>query len=194
MIPIKPYWFAKILNGEKGIEVRKNKALAKAIQKLIDAQGYALILGYCTKEEPHIKECDHFRYVGKGEIANEGYYLNGKVVARFHCDKVEEIIFGTTMFNGLGFFTGDLHDFDLYAQSCLKKEEMRNYLKVKANGFSGYAIHISQLEIFDKPKELSEFKANQKTTLLLGEKIVYKGSLNRPLTKAPQNFVYVEVE
>ena len=36
MISIKPKWCAKIMNGEKTIEVRKNKALANAIQKLID--------------------------------------------------------------------------------------------------------------------------------------------------------------
>ena len=32
MISIKPKWCAKIMNGEKTIEVRKNKALANAIQ------------------------------------------------------------------------------------------------------------------------------------------------------------------
>ena len=36
MISIKPKWCAKIMNGEKTIEVRKSKVLANAIQKLID--------------------------------------------------------------------------------------------------------------------------------------------------------------
>ena len=39
MISIKPKWCAKIMNGEKTIEVMKNKALANAIQKLIDQNG-----------------------------------------------------------------------------------------------------------------------------------------------------------
>ena len=34
MISIKPKWCAKIMNGEKTIEVRKSKVLANAIQKL----------------------------------------------------------------------------------------------------------------------------------------------------------------
>ena len=50
MISIKPKWCAKIMNGEKTIEVRKNKALATAIQKLIDENGYAEIYVYCSKD------------------------------------------------------------------------------------------------------------------------------------------------
>ena len=51
MISIKPKWCAKIMNGEKTIEVRKNKALANAIQKLIDENEYADIYVYCTKDK-----------------------------------------------------------------------------------------------------------------------------------------------
>lgn len=56
-----------------------------------------------------------------------------------------------------------------------------------------YCIHISDLEIFDKPKELSEFsvrcpKADVKFDGVKGKMLAYK-----QLTKAPQNFVYIEV-
>ena len=54
LICIKPKWCAKILNGEKTIEVRKNKALANAIQKLIDEYGYAEFYVYCTKGKPNL--------------------------------------------------------------------------------------------------------------------------------------------
>ena len=51
MISIKPKWCAKIMNGEKTIEVRKNKALANAIQKLIDENGYADKLSEFKRKE-----------------------------------------------------------------------------------------------------------------------------------------------
>lgn len=61
------------------------------------------------------------------------------------------------------------------------------------SGLAFNAIHISRLEIFDKPKELSEFK---KCELLWNcephDCDCCRHSL--PLTKAPQSYMYVEVE
>ena len=52
MIAIKPKWCAKIMNGDKTIEVRKNKALATAIQKLIDMPRFMCIAR--KKEKCHL--------------------------------------------------------------------------------------------------------------------------------------------
>lgn len=185
IISIKPKWCAKIMNGEKTIEVRKNKALANAIQKLIDRYGYADIYVYCTKEESLIYTDG---YDGKGDYVNYKYYADykgmeddicsGKVVFKFRCYKVEEI----GMWNYSEYGTRTLCEKHLCIKSCLDPWELKDYIKDKL----GYAIHIRDLEMFDEPKELSEFRHRKQ--------FMPSGYMIDPLTKAPQNFCYVEVE
>lgn len=114
----------------------------------------------------------------------------GKVGLCFECDKVEEIRPSTT-----DNFTKD---------SCLTIQELENYLW--SNILFGYAIHITNLEIFDKPKELKEFykvgyKEEWHNLLECAEK--YKGVFGGKdfdqidhkyrLTRAPQSWCYVEI-
>lgn len=168
MISIKPRWCAPIMNGRKTIEVRKNKALANAIQKLIDENGYADIYVYCTKDKSLIYTDGTD---GKGDYVDYKYYDSykgneddigsGKVVFKFRCREVKEIPWQ----NGLHEL--DQQSFsDFLDKCCLCYLDFKSYLNLK----NGYAIHISDLEIFDEPKELSEFKRKE----------------------APQNFCYVE--
>ena len=56
-----------------------------------------------------------------------------------------------------------------------------------------YAIHISKLEIFDRPKELSEFVKCDNNHIRIGNCFIGFGGIPR-LTKAPQNYCYVEGE
>lgn len=190
MISIKPKWCAKIMNGEKTIEVRKNKALANAIQNLIDENGYADIYVYCSKGKTLQKQCSK---IVNGKMIdvhwntdkNEGGFggFNGKVLFKFSCYKVEEIKNNLAM----RFFTESANEKELSEKSCLNGDKLFWYLapqelKVKC---CGYAIYISNLEIFDKPKELSEFYNIVPSKLPLTREIKY-------LTKAPLNFCYVE--
>ena len=193
LIAIKPKWCAAIMNGEKTIEVRKNKALATAIQKLIDKYGHADIYVYCTKDKKgYLTE-----YCGKE--TNEHLYwsfdlgkangLNGKVVFKFRCYKVEEIELNKNHFVNEQYSTDELDYEELLEQSCLTYKELDDYLQCEI----GYAIHISDLEIFDKPKELSEFKSYKK--FVSYDYTYTKKYIDwelRPLTKAPQNFCYIE--
>ena len=181
LMSIRPEWVAKILNGEKTIEIRKRFPS--------DYVGWVYI--YCTKDNELLCQIDNeWNTIKVVRGAKLKSIYNGKVVARFWCDKVEQIIFGTTLYNDLGFFTCDLHDFDLYKQSCLTKKEMQNYLKIKPNGLSGYAIHITNLEIFDKPKEISEFVPYNI------KKNHYKPfpTCDFRLTRAPQSWQFIEVD
>lgn len=84
----------------------------------------------------------------KYEYLYHGNKADGRVVARFWCDEVRPNTW-TNCLQG----------------SCLSYEQIKQYTKGK--DFVG--VHISQLEIFDKPKELSGFN----------------------LKKAPQNYCYV---
>ena len=194
LIPIKPYWFYLIAKGDKTVEVRTSEALANAIQKLIDEYGHAIIYFYISKNGGYLYPTYDSAGEGSATITFiDGYIynskkllhridcVNGKVVARFYCDKVEEIKFD---------------DKEVQRQACLTEDELFDYLFINEpyheDMHKGYAIHISQLEIFDRPRELDEFRrwfkvfdeANENTNVLP----------DYPITRAPQNMVYIEVE
>ena len=94
-------WCALMMNKKKKIEVRKGTALYKAIQKLIDEYGYADIYVYCTKGKPNLwlpYEYDCFEldeasqpYLSDEPILDIDTKMNGKVIFKFRCYKVEEI-------------------------------------------------------------------------------------------------------
>lgn len=180
LLSIRPEWVAKILNGEKTIEIRKKFTK--------DYVGWVYI--YVSKNGNAIKDGLVYDDKGKG-LVNKNLFpyakgcpehnrlLNGKVVARFWCDKVEEI---TWRFNG----DEDIYSNDedtLLEKSCLSHYELHNYLQRRL----GYAIHISKLEVFDKPKELNSFHRE----FICGKE---KESWIQIITKAPQNYCYVEGE
>ena len=159
LLSIRPEWVEKILNGEKTIEVRKRFPK--------DYVGWVYI--YCTKGEQELNYHSSTQIIlGKTDLTSYG--LNGKVVARFWCDNVEEI-----SAKNIESFTRD---------SCLTVKQIEDYLW--KNICNGYAIHISKLEIFDRPKYLNEYYK----TYIETEKGIYY----QVLTKAPQNYCYIEGE
>lgn len=166
LISIKPKWCALMMNGKKKIEVRKGTALYKAIKKLIDEYGYADIYVYCTKGKDLLYKCinggyDYDNWKVLENRDSDNYILNGKVIFKFRCYKVEEIR------PNIDLSIMDSHSKELIRCANLSLFEGCEYLKWN----TGYAIHISDLEIFDKPKNLSEF----------GVKC------------SPQSFAYIEV-
>ena len=198
MKKIKSNTCANIMNLIQSILVIKDKREASAIQKLIDEYGYAEIYGYCSKSNKYHwylqERYDHstdetlghstpyYTYVKVSKIMTPR--LDGKVLFKFRCYKVEEI----GMWNYSEYGTPTLMENSLCIYSCLNFLELRDYIKDKP----AYAIHISNLEIFDEPKELGEFKIPCDFKCPeLGCCYCHK---NTKLTKAPQNFCYVEVE
>ena len=154
LLSIRPEWVAKILNGEKTIEVRKRFPK--------EYVGWVYI--YCTKDSKNIL-CHYYDghwFTTKDKNNNWKMYMNGKVVARFYCDNIEEIT--TEKWS-------PSKEQDLLKESCLTENQLFDYCNLES-GKPFYAIHISKLEIFDKPKELSEFG----------------------IAKAPQNLCYIEGE
>ena len=67
----------------------------------------------------------------------------GKVIGEFVCDEIE-ILRRNTIFNAPA----------LYSQSCLTRKEYFDYIGNK----TAYIWHISDLVIYDKPKELDYFR------------------------------------
>lgn len=129
LISIRPEWVEKIASGEKTIEVRKSAP------KEVPFKAYI----YCTKGNAQSR-C-------------------GKVIGEFICNKVDEYRFheGLIKFNSMGLPLGTYGSYliftDEYKSMCLSYDDVKNYGK----GNRLYGWHMSDLKIYDKPKELSEF-------------------------------------
>lgn len=172
MISIKSQWVEKILNGEKTIEIRKTMPKCELPCKvyIYCTNGYML---YDIRNENYLKverKCtlDYARKSNK-YLSGTPPMLNRKVVAEFTLNKVEKIKFDCpcsfSSFN-MGFgFTENRYNIDV-TKTCLTESQLYDYLgePFEIQGeyhqtfeFSGYAWHIDNLKIYDKPKELSEF-------------------------------------
>ncbi len=168
---------------------------------------------YCDKGNRLVLDIDRTIAIDNEHYAYGDKDLNGKVVARFWCDKVEEIgckprelfsndyyyLGNTAPIIDLRFAVGDT----LCNNSCLTQDEIHSYLK----GKKGYAIHFNIFEIFYKPKELDEFyrvgfnKALEDAEKEIEELIeqhkphpisFYSVQKQYEITKAPTNYCYVE--
>lgn len=148
LISIKPKWVAKILNGEKTIEVRKTAPKCELP---------ITVYVYCTKDKNNTAVNMQMFFDGKDFIRN------GKVVAKFTLRKVEEIKYLLTY--GYVPMSTRYSDEPFWKRTCLTYKEILGYGK----GKTCYGWHISDLEIFDEPKELGEFG----------------------LAKAPQSWAYI---
>lgn len=167
MISIRPKWCEKICSGEKTIEVRKTRPKLQPPFKCYI---------YCTMDHPYIS-------VSCGELDKLNYRTNtvgrcnGKVIGEFICDR----IYGLAPLN----HAPD----DVEQQACLTREEIVRYLKG-----TGYGWQISDLKIYDTPKELSKFSRPFENCI---DKVCdefgcasceYGGHIKRP----PQSWCYVE--
>ena len=110
---------------------------------------------------------------------------SGKVIGEFICDKVDEII---PDYNPVTkkFYYGYVIDI---TPTCLSEKEIQNYGGNKPL----YFWHISDLKIYDEPKELSEFKTGCKGCK---ERDTYHCKFycygERPITRPPQSWQYVK--
>lgn len=132
---VKPYWLYLILTGKKTVEIGKSCPQAKDWNKVVEV--------YCSKD------MRSFNRIPEEDKEWMRKYL-GKVIGEFICDKVEK--FEEQIEEG-GLYYTLRNDFNEATQ--LDNWELHDYGKGKPI----YAWHISQLKIYDKPKELSEFFA-----------------------------------
>lgn len=166
LISIQPKWVAKIANGEKTIEVRKTAPKCEVPFKCYI---------YCTKN----RDNEIYKRYKVGDIKS------GKVIGEFICDKV--FLLHPYTYDGgnadrerrklIQTFEGSSKENEILAATCLTQDEMFDYIGA---GNYGYGWHISDLKIYDKPKELSEFFTT------MGKRPSYM--VERP----PQSWQYVE--
>lgn len=172
LISIRPKWAERIASGQKTIEVRRSAP------KEIPFKCYI----YETKGQ----------YVKFTHGAHTKYgYGRGKVIGEFICDKVYPI-----KNRGSSFSVADEEQSvtnEIARQSCLYYDDMVSYFGNK----DGFGWHISDLKIYDKPKELSEFykPCSQSKNLdcdWLRNHNVCSCSEKKSITRPPQSWQYIE--
>lgn len=163
---------------------------------------------YCTKAKPLMEKSDDTcneigmssRYIIGNDRLEIVKPLNGKIVCE--CEvKTEEIEDKVSYFDSWfneGHHTKTLSNKELEKLSCLSYQDLIKYLgDGEPNEVIGYALHISNLKIFDKPLELKdtytreciwdkcsrcEYGKNGKINCC---------TIDIPLSKAPQNMMWV---
>lgn len=124
-------------------------------------------------------------YCTQSGVALGAWGKYGKVIGEFTCDRI--------------YWLAPLNNApdDVEQQACLTREEIVRYLKGV-----GYGWHISDLKIYDKPKELRSFWKADKCPYATESGCTYKyhcfraGQTQRcgeTLTRPPQSWCYVEV-
>lgn len=172
LISIQPKWCELIASGEKTVEVRKTRPKLKPPFK---------VYIYCTKNKDKKIDswlnlyCDSREVTTDIKLEEPCYQLNGKIIGEFTCQQIHET----------RWFLSPDHPswqdrFD--EESCLTDRELYEYSK----GGTFYGWNISELVIYDEPKELSEFRKPEMPTGLRYE--------NDSIKKPPQSWCYVEEE
>lgn len=165
MLSIQPKWCELIASGEKTVEVRRT-------EPKIDVPFKCYI--YCTKGDwltsvnGKVQKPNNMVIDLSGDSKIED--LNGKVIGEFMCDKVVQ--FENNCYTPAFEETADL--------SCVGYKGLYDYLG--ANEY-GYGWHITDLVIYDKPKDLNDFG-----------RWIYNGDwhiFNRK-RKPPQSWCYCE--
>ena len=185
LISIQPKWCEFIALGKKTVEVRKTKPKLETPFKCYI---------YCTKAKEHfsigggiyatsdtlyrlptgeIKFGDGFELMGdwSGQY-DESNFLNGKIIGEFVCDTfITDKTFG--------------HDALIRAAACMSDADAAAYC---TNNIM-YAWHISDLVIYDKPKELSGFRSYNVKAYI--DENGYPMPTHE-ITRPPQSWCYIE--
>ena len=206
LISIQPKWCELIASGKKTVEVRKTKPKLETPFK---------VYIYCTKSKNEFLQsrnnmffyCEYEDFIG-GHGTGTYQRLNGKVIGEFVCDDITKILN-----RGSEFIAEDRSYCELQTMargSCLDFVDMKKYF----GNNDGYGWHISDLVIYDKPKELGEFVVegdclngdckkckwfdsgndyNVEADCLLPYDFHFKKAV-KPLFRPPQSWCYVESE
>lgn len=128
-------------------------------------------------------------YCTQSGVALGAWGKHGKVIGEFTCDRIDRLAPANEPY---GIY--DIDD-DYVLQTCLENGALWDY----GHGTSLYGWHISDLKIYDRPKELTEFhtwkkckscsKSGYESTACIYDK---NCMVPVAITKAPQSWCYVE--
>ena len=186
LISIRPKWCELIASGKKTLEIRKTRPKLETPFKCYiyctkPSKKYQTICGcmVLNSDELYRHPRDGIKYGDSielmaldGDEYGSDNFLNGKVIGEFMCDEIEEFAADYRM---------DTEQTERISElSCIKMSELMEY------GYYSdclFAWHISELKIYDKPRDLSEFTRIQATRF---------GMRPDKLKRAPQSWCYVE--
>lgn len=137
LLSLKPKYCELIASGKKTIEVRKTKPKLEPPFKCYI---------YCTISNNRLIKSDISTTIGY--IAKN----SGKVIGEFVCDSIDTYD-DDTVFSFSNENYCSWNDFNLN-RACIHPQDFEDY----ANGKWLYGWHISDLKIYDTPKELGEFE------------------------------------
>ena len=168
MLSIRPEWCEKIASGRKTVEVRKTRPRSETPFKCYI---------YCTNGSPYLNRHNGNLYLeAKDTLGGKwpGLYerLSGRVIGEFVCDRIERFDVPYPAYQ-------KKLDKRILEQSCLTYYQLHRY----AYHDDLYGWHISNLKIYDKPKELSEFTGLRNTRF---------GAAPYDIKRPPQSWRYVE--
>ena len=172
LISINPKWCELIASGKKTVEVRKTKPKLEMPFK---------VYIYCTQNTPY-NPVIPMRYEKEGGNIYTGgkryaEFLTSKVIGEFVCNRLTYIEAGYDT-------NGNKHLYNtafIEHRMCIPDNDLHEYLYKDRDHCGGWAWHISDLVIYDKPKELSEFSKHG------FDKFV-------PWKRPPQSWGYCEVQ
>ena len=137
LISIQPKWCELIASGKKMVEARKTKPKLETPFKvyIYETQG--------RTETPFVDEDGHEIFKGRGQVIGE-----------FVCNAIEEVY--------------QCNSGWVQSYACLSRDEFFDYLGIPRRTHleydkKAYGWLISDLVIYDKPKELREFKPYNRT-------------------------------
>ena len=136
LLSIRPEWCKFIWTGMKTVEVRKTRPTLETPFK-------AYI--YCT---------GHDGWVMKSPKAGV-QKMDSRVIGGFTCDKIDRLVHVGTMMD-INILTSDgwyKPAGELLQAACLTEETAKKYLQ----GHNGYGWHISDLKIYNQPKDIMCF-------------------------------------
>lgn len=200
LISIRPQWCEKIASGKKTIEVRKSAP------KEVPFKAYI----YATRPKKFYKcgavsTSDELLWLANGKVemgdgfkfwadGDEYQCLNGRIIGEFICDKVTQ--YNCDKMYSEYFLAGYVGAYMPLKEMCLTQKDLNDYGK----GKTLYGWHISDLKIYDKPKELSEFR---KSGFMTEEEWLFNLYPNThchydawakkfEITRLPQSYMFVE--
>ena len=157
LISIRPEWADKILTGEKTMEVRKTRPrLETPFKCYIYATKCRDKIGWLRMRPGH------------------GWQrIDGKIIAEFTCDRIDHMGIPYPAYQ-------DLLDDKYLRESCVPYYTLHRWF---GHGGDAYFWHISDLKVYDEPKELETLTALRETKF---------GYEPNKLKRAPQSWCYVE--
>ncbi len=171
MLSIRPRWCEKIVNGNKTIEVRKTRPK-------MDTPFKCYI--YCT-----LPKYPHEDFIAT-DYPRPQFYGGGKVIGEFTCERIALIAYDG----------GELSSTTNAAFSpatCLTQSEIIAYIGDKGRC---YGWHISDLRIYDTPRNLSEFRRAIDPCDSCHAEYTWEcrdcKKMSGDIKRAPQSWCYVE--